>query len=329
MNAITTESDLLGLINDRIEERIDLEYKRADSLKQEDNAKREITKDVSSFANSTGGLLIYGVSEKRLNDKPPIPEALDPVDGGKISREWLDQVIGTIRPRLDVLITPIRIGSDSNKVVFIVDIPKGQTAHQASDLRYYKRFNFRAEPMYDHEIRDVIARGEYPSVELQLRLSEETFTTQPIAPFFHDDPRYTRSTTNRYLSVVAVNSGNRLASFITVWFQIDSNYLTNFPGNCSISPASNNRIILGVTNRIKDVIGKSRGLGWDDPIFSEPYYLPLLPSTEATLAKIRINPTSPFPPPTTEPHIEWKLQADSAPRKEGKIDPAKIPIRRI
>lgn len=59
-----TETDLLALITAGVEESAALDYKRADSLnKRDDRKKTEITKDVSSFANSAGGVIIYGIAE--------------------------------------------------------------------------------------------------------------------------------------------------------------------------------------------------------------------------------------------------------------------------
>ena len=43
------------MIADGVEESLSLDYKRADSLAKTDGKKTEVTKDVSAFANSTGG----------------------------------------------------------------------------------------------------------------------------------------------------------------------------------------------------------------------------------------------------------------------------------
>ena len=82
-----------------------------------------------------------------------------------ITKEWLEQVIqGRIRPRInDVHINPVQLRTHSTgKVAYVVTIPQSDTAHQASDKRYYKRFNFESVPMEDHEIRDVMNRLKYP-----------------------------------------------------------------------------------------------------------------------------------------------------------------------
>ena len=50
----------------------------------------------------------------------------------------------------------------------MVDIPKGSTAHMAGNFRYYKRRNFKSEPMEDYEVRDVMNRQIRPKLQLRL-----------------------------------------------------------------------------------------------------------------------------------------------------------------
>ncbi len=86
-----TERDILSLITDAVQESISLEYKSAASLDRTDAKKKEVSKDVSAFANSAGGVLVYGVQED-TNKRVPIKidSGYDPVD---ISKEWVEQVI--------------------------------------------------------------------------------------------------------------------------------------------------------------------------------------------------------------------------------------------
>ena len=48
-----TKQRLDQMIADGVEENLTLDYKRADSLAKTDGKKAEVTKDVSSFANSS------------------------------------------------------------------------------------------------------------------------------------------------------------------------------------------------------------------------------------------------------------------------------------
>jgi hypothetical protein len=152
-----------------VEENGHLDYKGAGSLGKSDGKKAEISKDVSAFANSDGGIIIYGLKEFDEGDKRHLPEGLDPIDGSQFSKEWLEQVINsTISPRItNITITPIQTDEPSlNLVVYVVEIPKGITAHQAKDKRYYRRFNFESQMMDDWEIKDIINRQTKTNIQI-------------------------------------------------------------------------------------------------------------------------------------------------------------------
>lgn len=151
----TAASDINNLIVDQVQESIHLDYKESPAV---DKTKRnEIAKDVSAFANSDGGMLIYGIVESNN-----LPVRMDSgVDHTQYSREWLEQVISSnINPRIDdIRIAAIQISA--GRSVYAVKIPKSlRGPHQAPDKKYYKRFNFQSVPMEDYEINDVRNRRQ-------------------------------------------------------------------------------------------------------------------------------------------------------------------------
>lgn len=62
-NELKDLSSICILIENKVTENLFLEYKKLLNL-DTDEQKRELCKDISSFANSEGGIIIYGVSEK-------------------------------------------------------------------------------------------------------------------------------------------------------------------------------------------------------------------------------------------------------------------------
>lgn len=158
-----TIEDINSLITNEVEENIHLDYKAAGALDKKNEKKRnEITKDVSAFANSDGGIIIYGISEEDHK-----PKEISPIDGRIYTKEWLENVIQLIQPRIDGLkIYPIRIG-DLEKSIYVAKIPKsGNAPHMARDKRYYKRFNFKSEPMEDYEVKDLYNRIFIPKIKI-------------------------------------------------------------------------------------------------------------------------------------------------------------------
>ena len=154
--------DIDSLITNEVEENIHLDYKAAGALDKEDKKRTEITKDISAFANSDGGIIVYGISEVDHR-----PKEISPVDGRVYTKEWLENVIQLIQPRIeDIKIHPIRI-DDIGQSIYVVKIPRSSNApHMARDKRYYKRFNFKSEPMEDYEVKDLYYRVSTPKIKI-------------------------------------------------------------------------------------------------------------------------------------------------------------------
>lgn len=159
------EKYIEGLISGKIQESLYLDYKRSEALENTEYCKKEISKDVSAFANSDGGKIIYGVSEKGH-----IPIEIDNGQPVKGKREWLEQVIkSNIQPRiLGVRIYQIDLQSNPDRAIFVVEIPRGFTAHQAKNKRYYKRTEYESSPMFDYEVKQTINRAREPILRLEL-----------------------------------------------------------------------------------------------------------------------------------------------------------------
>ena len=151
-----TPADIQSLIDNNVEESIHLDFKAAPALEKTEKKKDEIAKDVSSFANSDGGIIIYGISEKNHH-----ADSISFVDGESISKEWLEQVINSkISKRIEGLqIYPVRFDDDIKKTVYVIRIPRSDNApHMSCDRRYYRRYNFVSVPMEEYEVRDAILR---------------------------------------------------------------------------------------------------------------------------------------------------------------------------
>jgi predicted HTH transcriptional regulator len=133
------EEDLFSLINAGAEEGPQQEFKSAAALNATDRGKTDIGKDVSSFANSAGGVIIYGMDEDPTEPHKAI--AISTIDPKQFSKEWLEQVINSrIQPRIQGLgIFSIDVISiQPQGACYVVTIPQSFTTHQASDHRYYK-----------------------------------------------------------------------------------------------------------------------------------------------------------------------------------------------
>jgi len=277
-----TQQRIHQLIQDNVEENLQLEYKGARSLGRQNDKTFEITKDVSAMANSIGGTLVYGVSEYTESEKSHLPEKLDPINRAQFSREWLEQIINTIQPRIEgVRIHTIEDKTRKRYGFYVIEVPQSTTAHQARDFRYYKRFNFSVVPMEDYEIRDIMNRRKNPRIILMFEL--ERYTPQPAfgMPTFRQDPIEDAVS----LEVYAFNEGSVFAQFVVATIDIpttiaDSDDIIARVGeNFDEVPET---VTVTVTNKKQD----KGGLG--NPI-SDVRYEPILPTLRLFLRSVNLN----------------------------------------
>jgi len=168
-----TEEYLKSLIHDGVTESLILDYKGSGALTPKtDSIKKEISKDVSSFANSAGGTIIYGIREVEH-----LPTELDGIDLRVVTREWLDQVISSrIQRRIDN-VRIYQVPLSGGTVAYVVSIPQSNRApHMASDNRFYKRFEYQSVAMEEYEVRDVANRAIGPILKIKIQMSPSKLT---------------------------------------------------------------------------------------------------------------------------------------------------------
>ncbi len=169
-----SQADIEQLIQFKAEESIYLDFKAAGSLDRADGKKKEIAKDVSAFANSAGGIIVYGLAEENY-----VATELSFVNANEYPKEWLEQVINSnIQQRIEgILIYPIHFEDDMSKTVYIVKIPAStQTPHMANK-RYYKRFNFQSVEMEEYEVRDLYNRKARTELDI-LGIETRSFSNE-------------------------------------------------------------------------------------------------------------------------------------------------------
>lgn len=176
-------TELKRMLRDQEPENLHLDYKdKRGLLHNKQKRADDVSKDVSSFLNSDGGAIIYGVPEAKGSSATggaPIPMNTSPssdlgFEQSEIDKEIIENVItSTIQPRPgpdQFQINEVRFG---DRTVFIVEVAVGTgEVWQARDKRYYKRFHFKAEPMEHYEIGMVRNRQIGPLLKLAFGLDE-------------------------------------------------------------------------------------------------------------------------------------------------------------
>ena len=135
----------------------------------------DISKDVSSFLNSDGGVLIYGVPETTdpsSTGGAPIPLAQSTDIGftaeDKVDKETIENLItSSIQPIPKATLFQITEVEHLGRNIFVVEVKPGiGDVWQAKDRKYYERFHYKSEPMEHYRIEMVRARTVGPNLSL-------------------------------------------------------------------------------------------------------------------------------------------------------------------
>lgn len=188
-----TRDDLQALINNAVLERKTLEYKKL-LPGNSDSAKKEFLADVTSFANASGGDLIFGVIQ---DSKTGIPKALEgiTVTNNDEEKTRLDNLIRTgVQPRLPS--AQIRdIPLENSKIALIIRTQKSWISPHRVILgghdKFYSRNSSGKYPLDVGELRiafnlseTIIERINYFRTDRITKiLSNET----PVP--FYDNPK--------------------------------------------------------------------------------------------------------------------------------------------
>ena len=168
---IEKEEDLQALVDNSVLESKTIEYKQA-LPSNSDSDKKEFLADVSSFANASGGDLIYGLIEDR---ETGIPKSLEGLSIDNIDQEILrldNMIRAGIEPRiLSVSIHPISL--QNSRVALVIRIPKSWISPHRVILGGHDKFYSRS------------SNGKYPLDvgELRIAFNLSETTTERIRNF--------------------------------------------------------------------------------------------------------------------------------------------------
>ncbi len=137
------------------------ENRRLDYKASPGERRQEWAKDITSFANELGGVLVYGVPEESQNANnapvPGRPYGIDPISG--FEQDLENVYSAAITPLLpDYHIRKVRLSEYPDKVCYVVWTPESWAGpHMVSayqDHRYYRRGEFRAIVMTERDVEE-------------------------------------------------------------------------------------------------------------------------------------------------------------------------------
>lgn len=332
MDKIENIDDIRSLIALGIEECTTLEYKSGIDTSN-NHWKSEMAKDVSAMANANGGIIIYGVKEYDEEDKRHLPEKITPIDVTKISKETIAQVISSnISPKInnleiDCIVVDAVI---PNEVVYVVSVPKSNTAHQNLKTKiYHKRCVTTINPMEDYEIRDVMNRRVHPDVildfEIKLITQQELYWIQPtFNPLYQApvpaQPQIVQKTILA-LNCMPKNIGIVVAEHVHYFIKLPSDLVA--PGQqFDVVDVRDGFAKVRRENIYCDILEGSTPLNVK---YGPPRIVPILPGMIGVYKGIILNSQANL---NRDVEISWVLNADGAAIKSGKIKLNEIPRKK-
>lgn len=155
-----TEAHIASYVNARVSEGTYLDFKR-DIPSRDARGTQDLISDVSAFANSSGGDLIYGIDE----DGESQAAALVPQPGNmdEEARRIQDVLMNNIEPRvpgLQVQSVPVEGG-----FVLVIRVPQSWAGpHRVrTNYQFYIRENGRKRPLDVPEVRGLFLRSDQQS----------------------------------------------------------------------------------------------------------------------------------------------------------------------
>lgn len=169
------EAAVRALAETAAEEGLQLEFKEQLNRDSKEE-KREAAKDVSAFANSAGGRIVYGVAEGKLDDGRVVATGIKPLTDGSVGNRLSDVLGAAIHPRTAFAMThvPIQAGG----VVLVVEVYRSETdLHMVTgynENRFYRRGARGNVLMTEPEVREAYVQVGTTRASLERRLAEVT-----------------------------------------------------------------------------------------------------------------------------------------------------------
>jgi len=214
---VLSKEYLAEYIKNKQEENLYIEFKEISdagfTLKED---KKNFAKALSGFANSSGGLLIWGIKARKNDEGIDCACAESPVKSLSLFLSKLNEFTGSfVTPIVEgIQHKPIEISGDTGfAVTLIPESDSGPHMAKAGEDRYYKRSGGSFYKMEHFDIEDMFGRRKKPKLSL-----------------YHEIIKYGKSTGARghkYQGKVIIgieNNGRGIAKYPQLSLRIDSPY---------------------------------------------------------------------------------------------------------
>jgi len=167
-------SSIRDFVSRRQEENLYLDFKTiVDASLNSSDDKRNLARALSGFANSSGGLIVWGIEARKDTDGVDCATALKPIDRVGLFVSRLNALTGgAVDPLVDgVRHRAVEAGSGTGFAVSL--IPESDTGPHMAKLgedRYYKRSGDSFYKMEHYDVADMFGRRRRPTLRVTYRI---------------------------------------------------------------------------------------------------------------------------------------------------------------
>jgi len=163
--SIESQADLQKMIDLKVKEDLHIAFKSWKEFDLNSPKKLEqLSILVSSFANTIGGYIFFGIESQRKKASGFLPAFISNENIEKLTYYLQSSICPSIE---NTQIKQIYIDGDSTKSVLLIKVPNSDLApHIAEDNRFYKRADLKETLLQEFEIRDLYQRSKKAEIDI-------------------------------------------------------------------------------------------------------------------------------------------------------------------
>lgn len=295
----------------------------------------DLSVEISAFANSGGGTLVYGFTDPKDLSARMIDDGGVPINlKGRNTKEWLEDVIPNLvdHPIRQFNVYALTKSAQnpsvhSGRCVILIEIKDSDDApHQARDNKYYARVGGKSRPVGHRFITDIFNRRRHPMFQVDFKFESQTgdFADTTVSGRLEELKRPV------CLKAVVRNTGRVLAKYVECFFYLPKCLLPDeaMEDVERIEKIQNKLyFVWNEENTKRDIVKESLTIH-DTTQYGPSWFAPILPGRdrEWTFAcSLDLSPDefNPWPDPMLKPNaneeIIWKIFADNASPTSGRM----------
>ncbi len=168
-------------VQEKKQEDLHLDFKTVNSNITSENDKKNYAKSVSGFANSDGGIIIWGVDCRKNSDGADCAESIVPIKNIEAFLSKLNALSNEVcSPSIDGLQHKIifKSGTEGCAATFVPVSDSGPHMAKLGEQRYYKRSGSNFYKMEHYDLEDMFGRRQRPSLNLKVHRGKDSQSSE-------------------------------------------------------------------------------------------------------------------------------------------------------